>query len=456
MEGYPKWGRVPKTKQQALPFEAKDRCGGIRKWSRHPAWTPAMRAALSRIRKGSGKWHTLIGRMYDPRLIEAAWQRLDRRTSGPKRCRGAGVDGVTVEQFSRRAEGEIPRLAQELRSGSYRPRPVRRHEIPKPGSRKKRPLGIPCVRDKVAQEALRSLIEPVFEAEFLEGSHGFRPERSTETACRHLEAYLEAGFHWVVDADVRNCFGEIDHGKQLESVNARIADGKVLKLIRSFLKSGVMEEMVYRETVSGTPQGGVISPLLCNIFLHHLDLRCEEKGLGWVRYADDFLLLCRTREEAEAALQWVTGVLTEMGLSLSPEKTCVTCLQDGFDFLGWHYKGDQRWPRTKSEKALRIRLREKTRRLRPGSMEQICAEVSLTLRGWYTHFRDGNSLSTFSKLEKWLRRRLRAILHRRRKRKGMGSLGLNFRWPNARFRSWGLFEPSVELRRYRQRCAQSL
>ena len=453
MADYPKWGRVAKMKQQELPLEANDRCGGIRKWDRHPAWTPAMRAALSRIRKGSGKWHTLIGRMYEVRLIEAAWQRLDRRTRGKRRSRGAGVDGVTVEQFSRRAREEVPRLAEELRSGSYRPRPVRQMEVPKPGSRKKRKLGLPCVRDKVVQEALRSLIEPIFEGEFLEGSHGFRPEHSTETACRHLEAYLEAGFHIVVDADVRNCFGELDHEKQLQAVNTRIADGKVLKLIRSFLKSGVMEEMQFRESVSGTPQGGVISPLMCNIFLHLLDLRCAEKGLGWVRYADDFLLLCQTRQEAEEALQWVTGVLTEMGLSLSPEKTRVACLRDGFDFLGWHCKGDQRWPRVKSEKALRYRLRKKTRRLRPGSMEQICAEVTPILRGWYTHFRDGNSLSTLSNLEKWLRRRLRSILHRRHKGKGIGNLGLNSRWPNARFRSWGLFEPSAELRRYRHRYA---
>ncbi len=455
MANYPKWGRVAKMKQQELPFEANDRCGGIRKWSRYPAWTHAMRDALSRIRKACGKWHTLIGRMYDPSLIEAAWNRLDRRIGGPRRRRGAGVDGVTVQWFKRQAKEEIPRLAQELRSGSYRPRPVRRKEIPKPGSRKTRPLGIPCVRDKVVQEALRSLIEPIFEAEFLDGSHGFRPERSTETACRHLEAQLESGLHWVVDADVRNCFGEIEHAKLLDAVNARIADGKVLNLIRAFLKAGVMKETGYSDSVKGTPQGGVVSPLLCNVFLHGLDLRCEEKGLGWVRYADDVLLLCRTREEAESALQWLTEVLTEMGLSLSPEKTSVTSVDDGFDFLGWHYEETRRWPRRKGELALRFRLREKTRRNRPGSMGQICAEVAPILRGWSNYFKEGNSLYSFADMESWLRRRLRSILHKRRKGRGMSTLGQNSRWPNDRFLSWGFFEPSEALKRYRHRYSRS-
>jgi RNA-directed DNA polymerase len=200
--GYePEWGRVPKTKQEALPIEANDPCGGT-DWKRHPAWTEAMRAALNRRRTEGGKWFSLIDRMYDPRHLWAAWERIDQRTKGEARRRGAGVDGVTVDEFSKRAEQEIARLAEELKTGSYRPKPVRRHWINKPGTTRQRPLGLPCVRDKVVQEALRSLIEPIFECEFKDGSHGFRPGRSTDTACQRLEANLQTGKGWIVDADI--------------------------------------------------------------------------------------------------------------------------------------------------------------------------------------------------------------------------------------------------------------
>jgi len=195
------WGRVGKMKQESLPGMVNDRCGGT-EWSRHPAWTESMRAALKTRRESGGKWFSLIDRMWDPRLLKAAWERLDGRVKGEARRRGAGVDGVTVERFAGRADEEINRLAGELKAGTYRPRAVRRHWIPKPGTTKKRPLGLPCIRDKVVQEALRSLIEPIFESEFLEGSHGFRPGRSTDTACERLEAKLREGKVWVVDADI--------------------------------------------------------------------------------------------------------------------------------------------------------------------------------------------------------------------------------------------------------------
>jgi RNA-directed DNA polymerase len=223
------WGRVSETKQEDLPVTVSDCCGGITDWSRHPAWTERMRAALRTRQESGGKWFSLIDRIYDEGQLRLAWERLDERTKGEKRLRGAGVDGVTVERFEARAEEEIRRLAGELKGGSYRPRPVRRHWIAKPGTNKKRPLGLPCVRDKVVQEALRSLIEPIFEKEFLEGSHGFRPNRSTDTACRQLEEELRAGRVWVVDADITGCYDNIDHETLLDEVNRRIADGKVLK-----------------------------------------------------------------------------------------------------------------------------------------------------------------------------------------------------------------------------------
>jgi len=443
------WGRVGKMKQESLPGMVNDRCGGT-EWSRHPAWTESMRAALKTRRESGGKWFSLIDRMWDPRLLKAAWERLDGRVKGEARRRGAGVDGVTVERFAGRADEEINRLAGELKAGTYRPRAVRRHWIPKPGTTKKRPLGLPCIRDKVVQEALRSLIEPIFESEFLEGSHGFRPGRSTDTACERLEAKLREGKVWVVDADITGYFDNIDHEKLLDEVNRRIADGRVLKLIRTFLEAGVMEEMEVRYGTTGTPQGGVISPLLANIFLHTLDEELEARGIAWVRYADDFLLLCETREEAEAALETVREILGRMGLNLSPEKTRIVHLDDGFDFVGWHYRGHQRWPRAKSEKALRLKLRGITRRGRAGSMEAICTELEPILRGWYQYFRNGNSGGTFQTISQWLRRRLRSLLHRRHKGRGMGAPTLNVRWTKAYFASAGFFDLAAALHTYRR------
>lgn len=449
METEPSWGRVRRMKQERLPIEANDRCGGI-EWSRHPAWTESMKGALKARQESGGKWFSLIDRMWDRRLLEAAWERLNRGVTGEKRERGAGLDGVTVEEFSKKAGEEIPRLAGELRAGTYRPRAVRRHYIPKPGTTKKRALGLPCVRDKVVQEALRSLIEPIFEVEFLEGSHGFRPKRSTDTACQRLEGQLRAGKVWVVDADITGFFDNIDHEKELDQVNRRIADGKVLGLIRAFLEAGVMEEMEVRYATRGTPQGGVISPLLANIFLHALDEELEARGIAWVRYADDFVLLCATRQEAEAALDAVREVLARLGLTLSPEKTRIVHLDEGFDFVGWHYKGAGRWPRCKSVKALRLKVRQATRRLRPGSMELICTELGPILRGWYVFYRDGNSGGTFGDVIGWVRRRLRSILHRRHKGKGIGSHDLHRKWPNRCFTAWGLFDPEAALQAYRR------
>jgi RNA-directed DNA polymerase len=449
MEAEPSWGRIRRMKQESLPFQANDRCGGM-DWSHHPAWTESMRAALKTRQESGGKWFSLIDRMWDTRLLQAAWERLNRRVTGEKRRRGAGVDGVTVEGFAKKAGEEIPRLAGELRTGTYRPRAARRHYIPKPGTTKKRPLGLPCVRDKVVQEALRSLIEPIFEVEFQEGSHGFRPKRSTETACQRLEEHLKGGKVWVVDADITGFFDNIDHEKELEQVNRRIADGKVLGLIRAFLEAGVMEEMKVRYATTGTPQGGVISPLLANIYLHAMDEELEARNIAWVRYADDFLLLCETRKGAEAALAAVREILARLGLTLSPEKTRIRQLNDGFDFVGWHYQGYRRWPRSKSVKALRLKLREKTRRMRAGSMESICTEIGPILRGWFTYFRDGNSGGTFGATISWVRRRLRSILHRRHKGKGIGSRDLNRKWPNSCFTAWGIFDLEVALTTYRK------
>ena len=238
-------------------------------------------------------------------------------------------------------------------------------------------------------------------------------------------------------------FDEIAHEKLLDEVNRRVSDGKILKLIRSFLQAGIMEEMQIRYATTGTP-------LLANIFLHALDEKMEAAEYRWVRYADDFRVLCRTREEAETALRWLRGVLTEMGLALSEEKTRLVHLDEGFDFLGWHYRGSQRWPRKKSVKRWQARIREKTRRNRPDSMESICHELTPLMRGWLNYYRNGNSGAVMGKASSWVRRRLRSIQHQRHKGRGLGKMRLNFKWTKAHFQEWGYYDLAAELDSYRR------
>lgn len=407
--------------------------------------------ALPRLRAEGRKWFQLYDKVADERTLRLAWERINTRTTGEARRRGAGVDGATVEDFARDSEARIKALAEAMRKGGYKPSPVKRQWIPKPGSNRKRPLGVPTVADRVVQEALRGIIEPVWEEQFLDGSHGFRPGRSTDSACLMLEAHLLKGNVWAVDADIRGCFDNIAHKAVITLMHGHIADGKILRLAEAMLKAGVMEDMHVRRTATGTPQGGVISPLLCNIVLHELDKRLEAEGIAWVRYADDFLLLCPTRREAERALNIAREALTPLGLELHPDKTRVVHYDEGFDFLGWHYKGERRWPRGKSEKAIRNRIKDKTRRNRPDSIEKICAELEPILRGVYNFFRNGNSGNTFRRIDQWTRRRLRSIL-KKRTQSGSGGIsgGLDhFRWPNAFFEKAELFNLQRNLNAFR-------
>jgi RNA-directed DNA polymerase len=453
----PAWGRVEQTKGRRLPKTAEDRLGAIRDdRERYPRWTPPMVEALPRLREQGRKWFQLYDKIADEGTLAAAWCRIDRRTQGASRLRGTGVDGVTVEQFAAVAATQLPALADALRSGTYRPAPVKRHWIPKPGGGKKRPLGLPTVADRVVQEAARGVLEPVWEEQFLDGSHGFRPGRSTDSACLRLEAYLESGKAWVVDADITGCFDNIEHRAVLDLLARRIADGKALRLVESMLKAGVLEGMSLNRNSAGTPQGGVISPLLCNIALHELDTRLEAEGIAYVRYADDFVLLCETRQEAERARAVAREALAPLGLELHPEKTRIVHLDEGFDFLGWHYKGRQRWPREKSVKAFRQKAKAKTRRNRPGSIEAVCAELEPLLRGFFNYFRDGNSAATFGHLTGWLRRRLRSILRKRQYGKsGISTPSEHFAWPNACFEAKGLFDLEAHLVTYRKKLQHS-
>jgi RNA-directed DNA polymerase len=447
------WGRMQQvhTKETGL---GKPKDVFSRNPTGYPMWTEAMKTAVGQLRQAGRKWYSLYDKVIAPANLMSAWARINRRVQGKKRHQGAGVDGITVAKFANRAAEDLRKLGEQLSTGRYIPSPVRRQYIPKPGSNQLRPLGLPTVRDRVVQEACRSGIEPIFEAGFLESSHGFRPGRSVDSACAQVEHYLSEGKVWVVDLDIEKCYDSIPHEPLIDRVAGQIADGKVLDLIRRFLKSGVMEEMNIRHETTGTPQGGIISPLLANIFLHDLDVALEAQGVTWVRYADDVVALCRSREEAERVLEQIRLVLAGLGLKLSPDKTRIVHVDEGFDYLGWHYQGRHRWPRQKSVKKLRHRLRDLTRRSRPGSVQLICAELATVQRGWFNFFREGNSYAVFQELDGWLRRRLRSLLRRRTKRGGISPRGQDHqRWPTSYFVQHGFFSLLDHLSQYR--CAAS-
>lgn len=443
------WGRVqPPTTKTGLE---KPKDVFSRNPTGYPMWTEAMKAAIGKLRQAGRKWFSVYDKVIAPANLQAAWNRINRRIQGKKRRQGAGVDGITVAKFADQAPENLRQLGEQLSTGRYRASPVRRHYIPKQGSRKLRPLGLPTVRDRVVQEACRNVIEPIFEAEFIDRSHGFRPGRSVDSACMQVEQHLSKGKVWVVDLDIEKCYDSIPYEPLIDRVARRISDGKVLDLIRCFLKCGVMEEMNIRYETTGTPQGGIISPVLANIYLHDLDVILEKQGTAFVRYADDVVALCQSREEAEQVLELIRQTLSGLGLKLSPEKTRIVHLDEGFDFLGWHYQGTKRWPRQKSVDKVRHRLRGMTRRNRPGSLKCICAELAPVQRGWFNFYRNGNSLSAFDTIDKWLRRRLRSLLRRRHKRRGLSRGGDDHhRWPNSYFVQHGFLSLTDHLDTFRR------
>ncbi|MCK4342750.1 MAG: group II intron reverse transcriptase/maturase [Phycisphaerae bacterium] len=398
-----------------------------------------MLAALEQGVKG-GLWFSLMDKVYAPRALSASWQQVrSNRGSG-------GVDRETVQQFSRHAEKRLGSLSQSLRVGGYQPLPVRRVYLPKPdGSR--RPLGIPAVCDRVVQGALRNVLEPIFEREFGEHSYGFRPGRGAKDALRRVDGLLREGCRYVVDADLKSYFDTIPHDRLMALVEGRVADGRVLSLIRAFLRQGVLDGMRTWTPVQGTPQGAVISPLLANIYLHSLDLLMRGAGYEMTRYADDFVVLCRTADEAERALTMIRGWVEQAGLQLHPHKTRIVDMNEpgGFDFLGYHFERSGRVPNRIDRRPRRVSLRKfkdairrKTKRANGHSLERIIADVNRTTRGWYEYFKHSHRF-VFSGLDGWIRMRLRSILRKRIKLRGCGRGRDHHRWPNAYFAAHGLF-----------------
>jgi RNA-directed DNA polymerase len=393
-----------------------------------------MLAALGNGVRG-GKWFSLIDKVYRPQTLKAAWHKVKSNAGA------AGVDGQSVERFESRAEQYLEELEQALKAGQYRPQPIRRVEIPKGGG-KLRPLGIPVVKDRIVQTALKLVIEPIFEREFEDSSFGFRPGRGCKEALRKVDELIKEGYVHVVDADLDSYFDSIPKEPLMSEVSERISDGKVLELIRAFLNQDIIEGMKRWTPVGGTPQGAVISPLLANIYLHPLDRHMREKGCRMVRYADDFVVLCPTAQQAQGALGEVRAWVEQKGLRLNADKTHVgDCRQagQGFEFLGYRFEAGQRWVRPKSFKALRERIRMKTRRTRGESLARIITNLNPMLRGWFNYFKHAHSVAQLG-IDGFVRRRLRAILRKQEKRPGMGKcFHDHLRWPNTFFAAQGLF-----------------
>lgn len=380
-----------------------------------------------------GKWHSLIDKVFSPLNLWVASQKVVGKQGA------AGVDHQTAADFEDRDREEIARLHESLRTDTYVPQAVRRVWIPKPGSAEKRPLGVPTVRDRVVQTALLAVLEPIFDITFSDHSYGFRHGRGCHHALERVERLLDAGHVHVVDADLKSYFDTIPKDRLLALVREKVSDSRVLRLVEMFLEQGVLEGLREWTPEAGTPQGAVISPLLANLYLNPLDHRLEDAGYELVRYADDFVILCRTREEAERALDAVREWVEANGLTLHPDKTrIVDARETSFAFLGYSFRDKLRFPRKKSLEKLKATVRDRTPRTSGISLPDTCERLSRSLRGWFTYFRHCHE-SVFRELDGWIRGRLRSILRKRTKRRGRGHGWDHKRWPNAYFAAQGLF-----------------
>ena len=428
---------VPVKAKQAEPTPTQSTPVGIKEWVDRTIWTERMLAALGNGVKGN-KWYSLIDKVYRPSTLRAAWEQVQSNRGA------AGIDRQSIEGFAAHSERYLNELAKELEEGRYQAQAVRRVEILKAGG-KTRPLGIPTVKDRIVQTAVKRVIEPIFESEFLPTSYGFRPGRSCKDALREVDGYLKEGYTHVVDADLKGYFDSIPHAPLKERIEERISDGRLLELLAGWLCQDIVKELERWTPVAGTPQGAVISPLLANLYLHPLDERMARQGYRMVRYADDFVILCKSAEHAQTALEEVKAWVEANGLTLHPDKTHVGDCRikgEGFEFLGYRFEAGKRWVRKKSLEAFKAKVREKTRRTSGIGIERVKDNLNRMIRGWYGYFKHACRW-TFPPLDGFIRRRLRAILRKQEKRPGIGRCHADHkRWPNAYFADLGLFTMS--------------
>jgi RNA-directed DNA polymerase len=423
---------VPETAKQGA--EAQGQKLPDLSWVEAGVWTERMVSALVNGVKGGCRYSS-IDKVYAPKTLALAWEKV-RINRG-----AAGVDGQSIERFEARSGDYLAELPESLKAGQYQPLAIRRAEIPK-GDGSMRPLGIPAVKDRIVQTAVKLVIEPVFEVLFHPSSYGFRPGRSCKDALREVDLLIKGGYRYAADADLKGYFDSIPHGRPMERVRARIGDGRVLGLLEGWLKQDIMDGLEQWTPTEGTPRGGVISPLLANVYLHPLDEFMASHGYRMVRYADDFAVLCQSREEAEAALALIRAWVAENGLSLHPDKTHIgNCWKKGggFSFPGYSFEGKRRHVRKKSLDKLKDKIGAKTKRTRGESLEQVIASLNPVLKGWFEYFKHAHRL-VFKRFDGLVRRRLRALLRKQEKRPGFGRcLADRMRWTNAFFADAGLF-----------------
>jgi group II intron reverse transcriptase/maturase len=370
----------------------------------------------------------MIEQVTNEQALTAAFQAV-------KRNRGCGgVDEVSIARYERNLTRNIVELSRTLRTGRYAPLPVRRVLIPKPNGAT-RPLGIPAVRDRIVQQAILTVVQPLAEPAFSDCSYGFRPHRSALQAVRRVQEYLDQGYVYIVDADIKDFFGTLHHQVLMDRARNAIPDRRLTRLIWQFLNAGVMEEGKVRNAGTGTPQGGVISPLLANLYLNEFDGKLARIDWKLVRYADDFVILCKSVNAAVQALRTAREVLRSLHLELAEEKTRIAEYPAGFDFLGYRfqqYYGNYKWPRRKAVDTFKDKVRRLTRRQQPKNVKMVIEKLNPVIRGWGHYFKYGNVKKRFAELDGWVRMRLRSFIDKQKRTTG------NWRYPNVHFHKLGL------------------
>lgn len=421
-----------KTKQEMDAAQSNTRKDKW-KWVEQTIWTKKMLMALDNGVKGN-KWFSLIDKIYNAKTLEKAWINVMKNKGA------AGVDHITIKKFTKNKDKYLKEIIEDLRKGEYKPSSIRRVNIPKDDG-KIRPLGIPTVKDRIVQCAIKMAIEPIWEKEFSQSSYGFRPERNAHGAIKEVSQYLNEGYTWVIDADIKSYFDNISHRRLMQKVEEKITDGRVLNIIEKFLKAEIMEDMKEWVPTKGTPQGGVLSPLLANIYLHPLDTLISLQECKIIRYADDFIVLCKSEEKAKQVKEIIQKWMKENELELHPDKTkiCDYKSKEIFEFLGYRFERGYKFVRKQSVTKLRDKIREYTKRTCGKNINEIIQEINRVLTGWFNYFKFAQG-KVYINLDAFIRRRLRAIIRKQKKSPGMGKTLKDHKlWPNEFFANLGLF-----------------